>query len=181
MSRYNHFLPRSYDLLLLECPSWYLCNLTSPVRTLISWGWGRERWILLWSLSWNECHIFKLYPLHDIASIRLSYCHSPSWCHGMMLTIRVCLIHGCGLRGMRCVYWSSKLNDFLSYYLPRIVLIINGRLIIARDFRFWGVPDCLTGDHSTLYPLCSKHRTGSLLLRIFNLIRVRRCHDKCVL
>jgi hypothetical protein len=75
---------------------------------------------------------------------------------------------------MRRVRWSPELDHFLSQDLPRII-IIDGRLIIAGYLSLGRVPDRLPGDPA-LHPLGSKHRARGLLLRIFDLTRVRGCH-----
>ena len=175
MSRNNHLLSRWYELLLLECSSWHLCNLTRSMRSLICGRRSRQGWILLRSFSRNESYVFELYPLHHSASIRFADCHTTSWSHGMVLTIWVCLHRSCGLRRVRGIDWSPKLNHFLCNYLPRIVSI-DRWLIIARYLNFRRVSDSLARVSTTLYPLSSEHRTLSLLLRIFNLIRVCWCH-----
>lgn len=131
MCRYNHFLSWSKDLLLLKSPWRYFSYLACAMRSLISWWWGRYRWILLRCLSWNKGNIFKLYTLHHSAPVRFPYRHASPRCHGMMLRIRVCLYRGSGLRRVRGVHWGPKLYHLLCNNLPWVI-ITERRLIIAR-------------------------------------------------
>jgi hypothetical protein len=177
MSRYNHLLSRCYKLLLLECSRWDLSDLACTVRSPLVCGWWcRQGRILLRSFSRNESYVLKLNPLHDCASICFANSHTSSRRHGVMLSCRIRLNRSCGLRRVWRVDWSPELDHFLCYDLSRIIST-HGRLIIAWNLYFWRVSNRLALTSSAaLYPLCIEHRTWSLLLRIFNLIRVWRCH-----
>ena len=131
MCWYYHFLSWSKDLLLLKGPWWHLSYLAGAVGTLISWWWGRYGWILLRCFSWNKGNIFKLYTLHHSTPICLPHRHPTAWCHGVMLRIRVSLYRSSGLRRVRGVHRSSKLNHFLCNNLPWVI-IAERRLIITR-------------------------------------------------
>jgi hypothetical protein len=177
MSRYNHFLSSSDNLSLLcglsgrlssfaSNPNWFIV-VNNIIRLLLH----RLRWLLLRSLSGDECNILQLYPLHN-CSRGFAGMHSTS-CQRLALDMGSSHLSSFRWLTSICI---AELYHFLWYYLT-LAFVSKRRLIIMADLDFClgGIPD-LVALHYSLSILIRASDIIYGCLRWFNLIRVRLCH-----